>query len=58
MKEIIDPRSAYERFTTRGGLFVSRDAEEIDGRSAIENLIAELDRRAEIVEWYRATTPR
>jgi anthranilate synthase len=45
VKDIIDPRSAFERFTTRGGIAVHRIAEEIDGRAAIEELIDALDRR-------------
>jgi anthranilate synthase len=42
---MIDPRSAYERFTTRGGVVVYRSAEEIDGRAAVEQLIDALDRK-------------
>jgi len=45
VKDIIDPRSAYERFTTRGGIAVRRNAEEVDRRDAIEELILALDRR-------------
>lgn len=45
MKDIIDPRSAFERYTTRGGIAVHRSAEEIDGRAAVEELIDALDRR-------------
>jgi anthranilate synthase len=42
---MIDPRSAYERFTTAGGVTVWRDAEEVSQRTAIEALIDALDRR-------------
>ncbi len=45
MKDIIDPRSAYERYTTRGGVIVNRSAEEVDRTAAVENLIDALDRR-------------
>lgn len=45
MKDIIDPRSAFERYTTRGGIAVSRSAEEIDGHDLVERLIDELDSR-------------
>lgn len=44
MKDIIDPRSAYERFTTRGGIVVSRESEEIVAHRAVEDLIDHLDR--------------
>jgi anthranilate synthase len=45
VKDIIDPRSAYERFSTRGGVTVFRSAEEQDGRTAVEDLIDRLDRQ-------------
>ncbi|HVW24648.1 MAG TPA: anthranilate synthase component I [Polyangiaceae bacterium] len=45
MKNIIDPRSAYERFTTQGGVVIYRSSEEVDGQSAVEALIDALDRR-------------
>ena len=45
MKDIIDPRSAYERFTTQGGVIVYRNSEEIDRHAAVETLIDQLDRR-------------
>ncbi|HVU03976.1 MAG TPA: anthranilate synthase component I [Polyangiaceae bacterium] len=45
MKDIIDPRSAYERYRTKSGISVSRGSEEIDGKAAIEELIDRLDRR-------------
>ncbi|HEX4336466.1 MAG TPA: anthranilate synthase component I [Polyangiaceae bacterium] len=45
MKNIIDPRSAYERFTTQGGVVIYRSSEEIDGRACVESLIDSLDRR-------------
>ena len=45
MKNIIDPRSAYERFTTQGGVVIYRSSEEIDGQKAVEDLIDALDRR-------------
>jgi anthranilate synthase len=45
VKNIIDPRSAYERFTTQGGIVIYRSSEEIDGRRAVEELIGALDRR-------------
>ncbi len=45
MKHIIDPRSAYERFTTQGGVVIYRSAEEIDGHAAVEALIDALDRQ-------------
>lgn len=45
MKDIIDPRSAYERFSTRGGVVVNRNTEEVDGRRAVESLIDALDHR-------------
>lgn len=45
MKEIIDPRSAFERYKTRGGLSVYRSAEELNPRGAVEALIDELDGR-------------
>jgi anthranilate synthase len=43
VKEIIDPRSAYERFSTRGGVVVYRNTEEVDGKRAVESLIDTLD---------------
>lgn len=45
MKQMIDPRAAYEGFQTRGGVAVLRDAEEVDGRRELEALIDALDRR-------------
>lgn len=45
MKDIIDPRSAFERYQTAGGLSVYRSAEELSPRDAIESLIDELDSR-------------
>jgi len=45
VKDIIDPRSAYERYTTRGGIAVQRIAEEIDRHSVVEELIDALDRQ-------------
>src|SRR5262249_13111213 len=45
VKHIIDPRSAYERYTTQGGIAVNRSSEEIDGRVAVEEIIDSLDRR-------------
>jgi anthranilate synthase len=45
VKDIIDPRSAFERYATRGGIAVHRSAEEIDGRRAIDDLIDALDRQ-------------
>ncbi len=45
MKDIIDPRSAYERYRTAGGISVSRGSEEIDGKKAVEELIDRLDRQ-------------
>src|SRR5258708_2350826 len=39
MKEIIDPRSAFERYETVGGIAVSRSAEELDRRAAVETVI-------------------
>ncbi len=45
MKDIIDPRSAYERFTTHGGVQVSRNTEELPPHAAIEELIDRLDRQ-------------
>jgi anthranilate synthase len=43
VKNIIDPRSAYERFTTRGGIVIYRSSEEIDGHASVEALIDGLD---------------
>jgi anthranilate synthase len=45
VKHIIDPRSAYERFTTQGGVAVNRTSEEIKGRRAVEEIIDALDTR-------------
>jgi anthranilate synthase len=45
VKDIIDPRSAYERFSTKGGIAVSRNSEEIDRTRAVEDLIERLDRQ-------------
>ncbi len=45
MKDMIDPRSAYERYTTKGGVVVYRNAEEIDRRNAVESLVDALDAR-------------
>jgi len=45
VKDIIDPRSPYERFSTQGGITVYRNSEEISGTAAIESLIDQLDRR-------------
>lgn len=45
MKDIIDPRSAFERYATRGGIAVHRSAEEIDRHQAVEELIDALDRQ-------------
>jgi anthranilate synthase len=41
---MIDPRSAYERFATAGGVMVWRDAEELDLRAGVEHVIDALDR--------------
>jgi anthranilate synthase len=45
VKDIIDPRSAYERFVTRGGVIVYRSSEVIDQKSVVEELIDRLDRQ-------------
>jgi anthranilate synthase len=45
VKDIIDPRSAYERFTTQGGVVVYRNSEEADGHAAVEQIIDRLDRQ-------------
>lgn len=45
MKDIIDPRSAFERYTTLGGIAVTRSAEEIDRHAVVEELIDALDSR-------------
>lgn len=45
MKHIIDPRSAYERFTTKGGVVVYRNSEVIEQTKAVEALIDTLDSR-------------
>jgi anthranilate synthase len=45
VKDIIDPRSAYERYETRGGIAVSRSSEEVHRTRAIEELIDRLDRQ-------------
>jgi anthranilate synthase len=45
VKHIIDPRSAYERFTTKGGVVVYRNSEVIEQSEAVEALIDTLDSR-------------
>jgi anthranilate synthase len=45
VKSMIDPRSAYERFSTAGGVTVWRDAVEVSQTEAIEQLIDRLDHR-------------